>query len=73
MLLLPLGCEIIQSRRDEPVHDDPFGDWGAVDAGDGGDGDVGVGYDGVRKDVVYAGGDGVDVFEAGEHGEICMD
>ena len=45
MLFLVLVGKIVFARSDEPVHDSPFGDWGAVDARTGGDRDRGFSED----------------------------
>lgn len=52
------------SRGDEPVHDGPFGNWGAVDARAGGERDGGFFDDGVGEEVVETGGEGVDDFDS---------
>jgi hypothetical protein len=59
MLLLQFVHLVVAFGEDERVHQDPFGDGGAVDAGGGGDGDVGLGEERVGHEVVDAGGEEV--------------
>lgn len=54
-----VGAHVV-ARGNEPVHDGPLGDWGAVDAGACCYGDVGVLHARVVDEVVQPGGDGVD-------------
>lgn len=64
MFLLVLVGIDEASRGDEPVHDGPFGDWGAVDAGAGSERDGGFFDDGVGEEVIESGGEGVDEFDS---------
>lgn len=51
---------VVGVRGDEGGEEHPLGDLRAVDAGGGGEGDGGVGVDGMGGDVVRAGGEDVD-------------
>ena len=62
LLVLVGGDEF--AGGDEPVHEGPFGDWGAVDAGAGGGAVAGVLKGGVVDEVVDAGGEEVEQFDA---------
>lgn len=62
-LLRFVGGEVVP-RCDEPVHHGPFGYWRSMQAGAGGQSDVGVLDGGLVDEVVDAGGDGVDEFHA---------
>lgn len=64
MFLLVLMGVDEASRGDEPVHDGPFGDWGAVDARAGGERDGGLFDNGMGEEVIESGGEGVDEFDS---------
>ena len=66
MLLLQLVHLLVASAEDERAHQNMFRDRGAVDPGGCGDGDFGLGEQGMRDEVVDAGGEKVDQLQAVE-------
>jgi hypothetical protein len=60
VLLLQFVHLVVAFGENERAHQGPFGDGGAVNAGGGGDGNVGFGEQRVGDEMVDAGGEEVD-------------
>lgn len=65
MLLLQVVHRLVAFGEDERAHQDPLRDCGAVDPGGGGDGDVRLGEQGMRNQMIHAGAEEVQEVETG--------